>query len=438
MQRWGRRLASTAGLALAACALGPDDVAPSPPRDLRATVVGGAVELAWTDPVDSPDLAGTAIVRWSGSDGVADPAVEVELVAGQIVAGGGVVLHVGTEERFVDRTFDPCAPLVYRAYAIDDAGLHSERGAEAVVAGGATLPAGGCDAEIGAEEPSDLAIEPRGSRVRFTWIAPRPSRFDTMRLMVREGAPIAGASDPEATPLADSIEPTVDLATLTFLPGVDGALRDYHFAVYACREGSCDGAGAHAVRSFSLLEALRGGGHVVYLRHGEADVCDDRTELGTADETESPGWWASCDRDCDVATAQQLSEEGEATATTLGAALRDLEIPFDRVLASEMCRARETAERLALGAAGDVEQRPELTPFVYGDGGRCEAVRALLGGVALGAEGANAILVGHGDEPAPCLAGWPLEAGEAMVFRPGEEGPLGLARIASDGWEALR
>ena len=83
----------------------------------------------------------------------------------------------------------------------------------------------------------------------------------------------------------------------------------------------------------TLLNSLREGGYILYVRHGEALVGADPSNLN----------FQHC------STQRNLSEVGRRQAITYGEVLRSLRIPIEYpVLASPFCRTRETAE-LAFG-----------------------------------------------------------------------------------------
>lgn len=60
----------------------------------------------------------------------------------------------------------------------------------------------------------------------------------------------------------------------------------------------------------SLLNSLRQGGYILYVRHGEATVGEDQPNIQ----------WNDC-------STQNLSETGRRQAVIFGEALRDLQIP---------------------------------------------------------------------------------------------------------------
>lgn len=95
------------------------------------------------------------------------------------------------------------------------------------------------------------------------------------------------------------------------------------------------GANIPAHASEDLWAALRGGGHVVLIRHAS-------TVPGFGDP---PGF-----RLDDCSTQRNLSDEGRAEAQAIGEAFRRHEIPVGEVLTSQWCRCVDTA-RLAFGQA---------------------------------------------------------------------------------------
>jgi len=91
----------------------------------------------------------------------------------------------------------------------------------------------------------------------------------------------------------------------------------------------------------SLIDLLRKGGYILYAKHGEATVGNDQANLSFED----------------CSTQRNLSQIGKRQALTYGETLRRLGIPVQYpVVASPLCRARETAE-LAFGE-GNVQADP--------------------------------------------------------------------------------
>jgi phosphohistidine phosphatase SixA len=149
-----------------------------------------------------------------------------------------------------------------------------------------------------------------------------------------------------------------------------------------------------------LVETLREGGYVVYLRHAATDRSREDDPAVDLD---------------DCATQRNLSDAGREQARTIGAAFRALEIPLGRVAASEYCRTRETAE-LAFGA---FEDEPDLTGFpeesdpTYDE--RVRRTNELL--ATLPADGQNTILVAHIKNLEESVSR-SIDEGELAVFEP--------------------
>jgi broad specificity phosphatase PhoE len=174
-----------------------------------------------------------------------------------------------------------------------------------------------------------------------------------------------------------------------------------------------------------LVEALRRGGHVIYIRHAA-------TQREGADQV------SAVMGDC--ATQRMLSEEGWQQARAMGAAFRRLRIPVGAVISSEYCRAWQTADlafgRYAKNAALNFEPAEDYTEAQ--EAAMRARVRPLLSAVPP-PPGQNTVLVGH-DDPFEAATGlYPEPMGVAWVVRPG--GPDGftlLGRIRPDAWALLR
>lgn len=90
-----------------------------------------------------------------------------------------------------------------------------------------------------------------------------------------------------------------------------------------------------------LVQSLRQGGYILYIRHGEATIGEDQPNI----------IWNDC------STQRNLSEEGKRQAVLLGDRLKKLNIPVHiPVQASPFCRTVQSAE-LAFGQ-GNVTSNP--------------------------------------------------------------------------------
>lgn len=282
--------------------------------------------------------------------------------------------------------------------------------------------------------PTDLTATVVGSAIELAWIAPDPaSGLGDARVLRLLNADPSGPDDPLATVVYEGPGTTAADDLTALLPDTSGTARTYHYAVYGCDPfGNCETTGSLATVSPTVVQALRAGGYVVHWRHASADVCSDRTDLGTAATTSVPDWWKSCDADCGTATARQLNANGVAESIAIGDAFDTLGITVGRVLTSEFCRNVETAALMDFGPV--LEEVQELTFFVYDEASRCSDSFALLGMPP--AAGTNTALIGHSGNSCPPLS--QLAWAEAAIYKPdGTGGTTFIDRVLDDEWLTL-
>jgi phosphohistidine phosphatase SixA len=110
--------------------------------------------------------------------------------------------------------------------------------------------------------------------------------------------------------------------------------------------GCGDGEPSASARDVALAKALKAGGVVLVMRHAKTETATDEVEvLG------------------DCSKQRNLSDEGREQARQIGRDVKNLGVPVKQVLASPLCRAKETAD-LAFG-----HSRPSmalLSPGVEG------------------------------------------------------------------------
>jgi phosphohistidine phosphatase SixA len=170
-----------------------------------------------------------------------------------------------------------------------------------------------------------------------------------------------------------------------------------------------------------LVAQLRQGGLVLYIRHAQ-------TEADYADQlTADPNLCGS---------QRVLSEEGWQQARNLGAAIQALGVPVGDVVASQYCRAWQTADL----AFGRYRKDPALN-FEKAEDYTAEQIAAMHDRVlplmtAPIAEGTNLVIVGH-DDPFEAVTGiYPEPQGVAFVLRQTSGGVEVLGSIAPDQWPA--
>jgi phosphohistidine phosphatase SixA len=179
---------------------------------------------------------------------------------------------------------------------------------------------------------------------------------------------------------------------------------------------------SEAVRKLApaeVLAELRRGGYVIYFRHTSTDFSQNDALSKSFD---------------DCAHQRNLTDAGRVEARAIGAAIRNLNLPIDKVVASPMCRTMETA-RLAFGAAEPVAEM-RGAPLPLNDPNRYAALKKLF--ATPYPRGANLVVASHGN-PFHGVAGPPyLAEGEAAVIRGlGAEDFEVIARLRIDDWRAL-
>lgn len=170
----------------------------------------------------------------------------------------------------------------------------------------------------------------------------------------------------------------------------------------------------------SIADALRGGGYVVYFRH--ADTGTPSAEPPTVDVNR-----------CE--TQRNLIDRGREQAKSIGEQFRRLRIPVGKVLSSEFCRCRETAQ-LAFGrfelahTLTVVRREPEFEPARRA---AAQGLRRLL--ATAPAPGENTVLISHGFNLIDLEGIYLGEQGEAAVYLPNGLGGYTLvARVKPQEW----
>ncbi|MBE9203297.1 histidine phosphatase family protein [Synechocystis salina LEGE 06099] len=172
-----------------------------------------------------------------------------------------------------------------------------------------------------------------------------------------------------------------------------------------------------------LLEVLRQGGYVIYIRHGQ-------TEKDYADQVTAE--MGNC------ATQRTLSEVGWQQAKAIGEAFKKYAIPYDQVFSSQYCRAWQTADL----AFGRYKKNADLN-FPKAEDYSPEQIaqmKALLMPflTQIPSPGTNNIVVGH-DDPFEAATGiYPDPQGMAYVVKPlgGDRFTL-VANVRAEEWLEL-
>lgn len=186
--------------------------------------------------------------------------------------------------------------------------------------------------------------------------------------------------------------------------------------------GSGAPASAEATTA-QILEGLRNGGHVIYLRHTQTDQSTKDGDLSDM---------SNC------ANQRLLSAEGRETATQLGEAFKALKIPVETVITSQFCRAKETAKLMGYTTTSEIAELNNDTgePAVSKEESeRRTAALVKLISTAPSAD-KNTLIVGHvpNIRNAVSLDYAKMKEGEIAVFV-AEKGELGykpIGRITPD------
>jgi hypothetical protein len=177
---------------------------------------------------------------------------------------------------------------------------------------------------------------------------------------------------------------------------------------------------AWAQPSAELVNQLREGGYVLYMRHTSTDFSQNDSKMTSYE---------------DCASQRNLTDKGRSEARDIGAHVKRLGIPIGEVLASPFCRTMETA-RLAFGNA-QATHEARGGPVRSDDPKRYDGLKKLLSSPV--PKGQNRVISSHGN-PFQAVAGPPyLAEGEIAVVRP--EGGLRftvIARIRPEDWSGLR
>ncbi|MEM9556076.1 MAG: histidine phosphatase family protein [Acidobacteriota bacterium] len=163
-----------------------------------------------------------------------------------------------------------------------------------------------------------------------------------------------------------------------------------------------------------LLAALKAGGHVIYFRHAqtEKDYADQADPTMSLDDCESQ---------------RKLSEAGIQDAKDIGAAFTTQGIPVGKVIASEYCRAWQTAE-LAFGRYDEKNPLLNFLPFEEYTEAQVEEMKANVTPLltATPESGTNTVIVGHDDLFEAATGIYPEPQGIAYVLTPDGEGGFEL------------
>lgn len=404
---------------------------PVTPVGFTAQKMGPDVLLSWSP---SPGSGSTRVVRSLGT-----PPLSVEQ---------GKTVYEGPASSFVD----PGAmlpfgqTLFYAAFACNECQSCSPIGASQNVtldAPDAGLPDAGPDDPDGGSPLRPTAMGATlgaGGTLDLSWVNPPASTgFTQVKVLRQLNALPTSADDPTATTLFTGFGTTTTDRVDRLLPTTGATPRTYYYVAYGCAGTACETRGARTTFALTVSQALRSGGYTIWWRHASASTCSDRTDLGacscsggTCTNCPSNLWWKSCETNCTIATARQLTPPTSSGETqTIHDQFAAKGITVGRVLSSEMCRGIGTAQGLQFGPV--IEQVRELTYFVYDEANRCTNTYNLLNEAP--AAGTNTALISHAGFSCPTIDS--LAWGEGAIFKPGSGSPTFIQRVPWNSWSTL-
>lgn len=176
----------------------------------------------------------------------------------------------------------------------------------------------------------------------------------------------------------------------------------------------------------TMLDDVRRGGFVLYLRHGN-------TDNSRADRF--PGLDLA-----DCSTQRVLTEDGRKMAKRVGEAIQRARLPIAEIRVSPLCRTRDTAALAFPGQAVEVDLNLMYTANLTSaqKAPLLAKTRELLATPVLA--GSNRLIVAHGPNLMDLIGYFPKE-GTLVIFRPqgGDPGAAFkyIASIAPGAWSEL-
>lgn len=174
-------------------------------------------------------------------------------------------------------------------------------------------------------------------------------------------------------------------------------------AVAAIVAASPSGAAVAGDETARAWDALRGDGYIALIRHSAAP--------GT---TGDPAGFKLDD----CATQRNLSEEGRAQARALGERFRAEKVKIGKVITSQWCRCRQTAELMSIGPAEDA---PAFNNAFVLSGQRDTLTQGARAAVSAWRGPGTLVVVTHGANIQALLGIHPQE-GEVVVVKPNPGG----------------
>lgn len=171
-----------------------------------------------------------------------------------------------------------------------------------------------------------------------------------------------------------------------------------------------------------LIEALKSGGYIIYMRHGI-------TTRKNKNRNKQPIDLTRCE------TQRNLTEEGRTQVAHIGAVIKSLNIPIGKVKSSPYCRTKDTAKAVF----GEYEVDDLLAYSMA----KLEKESAMLGKYLhdsiLAAKDTenNTVFVGHTANLKDGLGIWPKPEGVVVIFKVEQGKVVFKGMIKPEDWPTL-
>lgn len=172
-----------------------------------------------------------------------------------------------------------------------------------------------------------------------------------------------------------------------------------------------------------LLDQIREGGFVLYMRHGKTDSSiPDQVPIDLED----------------CSTQRPLTEEGILEIAAIGQAIRQLGIPVGEIISSPLCRAKGSAA-IAFGEDFEVNENLMYTAHLTTQQkAPIVAMTRQLVSTPVEVEGTNRVLVAHAPNIAEIMDYFPEVEGTVIIFKPLGQGEFQyVASILPTDWKAI-
>ncbi|KGJ86490.1 histidine phosphatase family protein [Colwellia psychrerythraea] len=172
-----------------------------------------------------------------------------------------------------------------------------------------------------------------------------------------------------------------------------------------------------------LIEALKSGGYIIYMRHGITKRKDKNRTKTAVDLTR-----------CE--TQRNLTEEGRLQVARIGKVIKALKIPIGQVKSSPYCRTQDTAravfgdyevdDLLAYSMAKLEKESAKLGQYLY------DSILSVTDTKN------NTVFVGHTANLKDGLDIWPKPEGVAVIFKIEQGNVIFKGMIKPDDWPPVK